>query len=72
MRLVFASLSPGNAHAGKAVRMSAVGVKYINPIHYHGLPMTPVTDMVKAFQGRHGMVSFERQREARAARKGCA
>jgi hypothetical protein len=31
MRVVFASLSSGNAHAGKAVHMSAVGVKYINP-----------------------------------------
>jgi hypothetical protein len=29
--MVFASLSPGNAHAGKAFRMSAVGVKYISP-----------------------------------------
>lgn len=28
-------------------------------IHYHGLPMTPAADMVKAFAGRHGMVSFE-------------
>src|SRR5277367_2620868 len=28
-------------------------------IHYHGLPMTPAADMVKAFSGRHGMVSFE-------------
>ena len=28
-------------------------------IHYHGTPMTPIADMVKAFQGRHAMVSFE-------------
>jgi len=28
-------------------------------IHYHGLPMTPAADMVKAFAGRHAMVSFE-------------
>jgi hypothetical protein len=31
VRMVFASLSPGNAHAGKAFRMSASGVKYIIP-----------------------------------------
>ena len=27
-------------------------------IHYHGTPMTPATDMVKAFAARHAMVSF--------------
>jgi hypothetical protein len=29
-------------------------------IHYHGLPMSgAASDMVKAFAGRHAMVSFE-------------
>jgi hypothetical protein len=27
-------------------------------IHYHGTPMTPTHDMVKAFAGKHAMVSF--------------
>jgi hypothetical protein len=31
----------------------------VQVIHYHGTPMTPVADMVKAFSGRHAMVSFE-------------
>lgn len=29
-------------------------------IRYHGLPMTPVLALVRAMQGKHAMVSFER------------
>jgi hypothetical protein len=28
-------------------------------IHYHGTPMTPVADMIRAFACRHAMVSYE-------------
>ena len=28
-------------------------------IHYHGTPMTPTADMLRAMRGRHCMVSFE-------------
>lgn len=29
-------------------------------IRYHGTPLTPVETMIRAFRGRHAMVSFER------------
>lgn len=28
-------------------------------IHYHGTPLTPTADMVRAFTAKHAMVSFE-------------
>ena len=37
-------------------------------IHYHGLPMTPASDMLKAMAGRHAMVSFEQRGNYEAAR----
>lgn len=40
-------------------------------IHYHGLPMTPTADMVKAFAGRHGMVSFEHPDQIENAAEVC-
>jgi hypothetical protein len=40
-------------------------------IHYHGLPMTPAADMVKAFAGRHGMVSFEHPDQIENAAEVC-
>ena len=40
-------------------------------IHYHGLPMTPVADMVKAFAGRHAMVSFEHPEQIEVAAEVC-
>lgn len=40
-------------------------------IHYHGLPMTPAADMVKAFAGRHGMVSFEHPEQIDIAAEVC-
>jgi hypothetical protein len=40
-------------------------------IHYHGLPMTPAADMVKAFAGRHAMVSFEHPDQIEVAAEIC-
>lgn len=40
-------------------------------IHYHGTPMTPEPDMVKAFRGRHAMVSFEEPRQIEEAAEIC-
>lgn len=40
-------------------------------IHYHGLPMTPAADMVKAFRGRHAMVSFENPEQVSEAAEIC-
>jgi hypothetical protein len=40
-------------------------------IHYHGLPMTPVADMGKAFAGRHAMVSFEHPDQIEVAAEIC-
>jgi len=40
-------------------------------IHYHGLPMTPTADMVKAFAGRHAMVSFENPNQIEIAAEIC-
>lgn len=40
-------------------------------IHYHGLPMTPTQDMVKAFAGRHAMVSFEHTQQIEIAAEVC-
>jgi hypothetical protein len=40
-------------------------------IHYHGLPMTPVIDMVKAMRTRHAMVSFEDARQIEEAAEVC-
>lgn len=40
-------------------------------IHYHGLPMYPAADMVKAFAGRHAMVSFEAPEHIEAAAEVC-
>jgi hypothetical protein len=40
-------------------------------IPYHGLPMTPTPDMIKAMQGRHAMVSFEDPRQIELAVELC-
>lgn len=40
-------------------------------IHYHGLPMTPAGDMVKAFAGRHAMVSFANPEQIEIAAEVC-
>ena len=40
-------------------------------IHYHGTPMTPVADMVKAFAARHAMVSFEHPEQMDLAAEIC-
>jgi hypothetical protein len=40
-------------------------------IHYHGLPMTPAADMVRAFARRHGMVSFEHPDQIENAAEVC-
>lgn len=40
-------------------------------IHYHGTPMTPTPDMVKAFAGRHAMVSFEHPGQIEIAAEIC-
>lgn len=40
-------------------------------IHYHGTPMTPAADMVRAFQARHAMVSFEEPRQIEVAAEIC-
>ena len=41
-------------------------------IHYHGLPMTPAGDMVKAFTGRHAMVSFQHPEQIELAAEICS
>lgn len=40
-------------------------------IHYHGTPMTPAADMVKAFSGRHAMVSFANPEQLDVAAEIC-
>lgn len=40
-------------------------------IHFHGLPMTPVADMLRAMRGRHAMVSFEDPRQIEEAAEVC-
>jgi hypothetical protein len=40
-------------------------------IHYHGLPMTPLADMLRAMRGRHAMVSFEDPRQIEEACEIC-
>jgi hypothetical protein len=40
-------------------------------IHYHGLPMTPLADMVRALTARHAMVSFEHPSQAEMAAEVC-
>lgn len=40
-------------------------------IHYHGTPLTPAHDMVKAFAGKHAMVSFEHPGQLEVAAEIC-
>lgn len=40
-------------------------------IHYHGLPMTPVADMLRVMRGRHAMVSFEHPQQIEEAAEVC-
>lgn len=40
-------------------------------IHYHGLPMTPAADMLRAMRGKHAMVSFEEPRQIEEAAEVC-
>lgn len=40
-------------------------------IHYHGTPLTPTDDMVKAFAARHAMVSFENPQQIAIACEVC-
>jgi hypothetical protein len=40
-------------------------------IHYHGLPMTPAADMLRAMRGKHAMVSFEDPRQIEEAAEVC-
>lgn len=40
-------------------------------LHYHGLPMTPELDMLRAFRGRHAMVSFSDPRQIEHATEIC-
>lgn len=40
-------------------------------IHYHGLPMTPTLDMIRAFAGKHAMVSFYEPRQIEHAAEVC-
>lgn len=40
-------------------------------IHYHGLPMTPVADMLRSMRARHAMVSFEDSRQIEEAAEIC-
>lgn len=40
-------------------------------IHYHGLPMWPMSDMPRAFAARHGMVSFEHPDQIEIATEVC-
>jgi hypothetical protein len=40
-------------------------------IHYHGLPMTPIADMIKAMKAKHAMVSFEHPGQVAEAAEVC-
>jgi len=40
-------------------------------IHYHGLPMWPMSDMPRAFAARHGMVSFAHPDQIEIAAEVC-
>jgi hypothetical protein len=40
-------------------------------IHYHGLPLTPVADMLRAMRGHHTMVSFADPRQIEEATEVC-
>lgn len=40
-------------------------------IHYHGTPMTPVADMIRAFRGRHAIVSYEHPQQIDVAAEIC-
>jgi hypothetical protein len=40
-------------------------------IHYHGTPMTPTGDMIKAFVAKHAMVSFEHPSQIEIAAEIC-
>lgn len=40
-------------------------------IHYHGLPITPVIDMLRAMRAHHAMVSFEGARQIEEAAEVC-
>lgn len=40
-------------------------------LHYHGLPMTPELDMLRAFKGRHAMVSYSDPRQIEHAAEVC-
>jgi hypothetical protein len=40
-------------------------------IHYHGLPITPLADMLRAIRRRHAMVSFEDHRQIEEAAEVC-
>lgn len=40
-------------------------------IHYHGTPMTPTPDMVRAFPGKHAMVSYENPQQIAIACEIC-
>jgi hypothetical protein len=41
-------------------------------IRYHGLPLTPTPDMLKAFQNRHAMVSYFEPRQIEHAAEVCS
>lgn len=40
-------------------------------IHFHGLPITPVIDMLRAMRGRHAMVSYADPRQIEEAAEVC-
>lgn len=40
-------------------------------IHYHGLPITPLSAMLESMRGRHCMVSFEEPRQVAEAAEVC-
>jgi hypothetical protein len=40
-------------------------------IHYHGLPMTPELDMLRALRGHHAMVSYAHPRQIAQAAEIC-
>jgi hypothetical protein len=40
-------------------------------IHYHGLPITPTADMLRALRGRHALVSFEKPQQLEEAAEIC-
>ena len=41
-------------------------------IHYHGMPMTPTSTMIKAMRGRHAMVSFEHPQQIEMVAETCS